>query len=342
MTCEKPTICPCDPATPARPDPTTMPKGTPADTVSVPEFREGEYVFPDSTATLQPQRVENGALHYDGFLTKEGKTTGKVFFSFSFTDDVNYKVILDKAASGAKNYSALVQDGSYLDNIQEAVEAAIYDKKKDKLDLFLNNDEEDDTKAMAIFKQSESPVDDPPLLSLLNDVKTGAKKRKSMKMTEIQSETAKITGLNTRITHLLGRIEDMKTENQAGKLSAEMKEYRLNISNYGKEHKQTGPVTKVLDAVTQLMDTREKWTGFTYDTKKVTSKSEKTVQRACLTDLADLLRLTARYITAPNKDLLLAECKDLIKVRSTRSRRLADLKDTEQLKQLGLKAKDVF
>ena len=42
-------------------------------------------------------------------------------------------MILDKAASGAKNYSALLQDGSYLDNIQEAVEAAIYDQKKNSV-----------------------------------------------------------------------------------------------------------------------------------------------------------------------------------------------------------------
>lgn len=54
------------------------------ETVNVPKFKEGRYTFPESIATLQPQRVEGDELLYDGYLTEAGKTTGKVFFKSSF------------------------------------------------------------------------------------------------------------------------------------------------------------------------------------------------------------------------------------------------------------------
>ena len=39
-----------------------------ADSIDVPKFKEGKYTFPDSVATLQPQRVDGDELFYDGYL----------------------------------------------------------------------------------------------------------------------------------------------------------------------------------------------------------------------------------------------------------------------------------
>ena len=47
------------------------------ETVNVPKFKEGRYTFPESVATLQPQRVEGDELLYDGYLTKREKQRAK-------------------------------------------------------------------------------------------------------------------------------------------------------------------------------------------------------------------------------------------------------------------------
>lgn len=65
-----------------------------ADSIDVPKFKEGKYTFPDSVATLQPQRVDGDELFYDGYLTEAGKTTGKVFFTFRYKSDDDYSVTL--------------------------------------------------------------------------------------------------------------------------------------------------------------------------------------------------------------------------------------------------------
>lgn len=323
------------------------------DSIDVPKFKEGKYTFPDSVATLQPQRVEGDELFYDGYLTEAGKTTGKVFFTFRYKSDDDYSVTLNKAASGAKNYNALIKDGTYLDNIQEAIENAVYDFRKDELHTWLSEDGEnhkevseidDDVfdKALQVYKSPSNAS--PPRAKMrqriseteLTERPTSGKRKKS-ELTETQQEAMKIAGLNTRIQTLLTRIGDMNEEDQAGKIDEAMVEYRGNLADVAKTFRKAS-ILKVLEAVALVQSCREEWAGMTYETTKLNKKTGKkeVSQRACLTDLSELLRLTIRYLSAPNKDLLEEECKELIQERSKRTRLLADLKDKEQLEQLGL------
>jgi hypothetical protein len=323
------------------------------ETVNVPKFKEGRYTFPESIATLQPQRVEGDELLYDGYLTEAGKTTGKVFFTFRYMDDDNYDVTLNKTASGVKNYNALVKDGAYIDNIQEAIENAVYEFVKDELHGWLQEhgenpdevkeiDEDMFEKAVELYK---SPSGTSPQRSQLRKRISGGEqterpisaKRKKSDMSETQAEAMKIAGLNTRIQNLLTRIDEMKDEDQAGKIDEAMTEYRSNLADVAKTYKKAS-MLKVLEAVSLIQSCREEWAGVTYDMPKYNKKTGKkeVSQRGCLTDLAELLRLSIRYLAAPNKELLQEEAKELIQDRSRRTRLLADLKDKEQLEQLGL------
>lgn len=329
------------------------------ETVNVPKFKEGRYTFPESIATLQPQRFEGDELLYDGYLTEAGKTTGKVFFTFRYMDDDDYNVTLNKIASGVKNYNALVKDGTYIDNIQEAIENAVYEFVKDELHGWLQEHGENpeevkildedmfSDKAMELYK---SPSGTSPQKSSIRkrispvDLHRGEQterpisaKRKKSDMSETQAEAMKIAGLNTRIQNLLTRIDEMKDEDQAGKIDEAMTEYRSNLADVAKTYKKAS-MLKVLEAVALIKSCREEWAGITYETMKNNRRTGKkeVSQRGCLTDLAELLRLSIRYLAAPNKELLQEEAKELIQERSKRTRLLADMKDKEQLEHLGL------
>lgn len=321
------------------------------DSIDVPKFKEGKYTFPDSVATLQPQRVDGDELFYDGYLTEAGKTTGKVFFTFRYKSDDDYGVTLNKAASGAKNYNALVKDGTYLDNIQEAIENAVYDFRKDELHAYVSEDaenpkeasEDEFEKAIQLYKSPSSASPSRPKRvnrmtgEVIEGVRPVSAKRKKAELTEAQQEQYKIVGLNAKIQALLSRIGDMKEEDKAGNIDVEMDEYRGNLADVAKTYRKAS-MLKVLEAVNLIQSCREEWAGMTYETTKLNKKTGKkeVSQRTCLADLSELLRLTVRYLSAPNKELLEEECKELIQERSKRTRLLADLKDKEQLEQLGL------
>ena len=313
----------------------TMPAAGNVEYAEVEGFEEGDFTFPDSTVTIMPKKETDEGIVYVGYLTAKGKNTGKVFYSFTYRTSEDYTCVLDEKKSGGKNYKALVGDGDCEAQITEAIEQAIILQKQDDLDgQEGSSDEEEEpptikktpnprrSAQLAIIKTSPQP-------------KSSGKKRKAND--ELTLEAQKIAGLGSKITALEKKLNDKN--DTSTDLEDKMDTYKMNLESVAKGNKSySKQINKVLDALTVIQEARDVWSDYKYTAQ---NKNGDDVDRMCLTDLTEILKIKAKYLQTVNRDVLVQQYAELVKEHSDRSRSLQNRKDRARLENIGFSNSDI-
>ena len=288
-----------------------------ADTLTIETECRGNLI-----ATLQEAVVDdkNNTVEIAGHLVPEDKSTGKVFFAFTYdkAEDAYDCELLPR--KGLFSYKKLTdKDDDIIAEITDNLKGMIYDAKSEEFDS-MRDDDKDKTPTKKISPQRRK--------SSLAMTSSEKKKRAKPKITPAGKLGQEIAGLDLQISALKKR--KARATNLHEEYDAESKKYIDLLHTYGKSNKKTyNDIKEVLDIVDQLSNLRESWSGMNHVVKEMNPKTKKIegYEHTCLHDLAQLLRATAKYIDSKYMDVdaIDEQLKEKITEFHEKSRRKTDM-----------------
>ena len=289
-------------------------------------------------ATLQPIQEDGDALTIAGHIVPKDKSTGKVFFNFSFTDDENYMCELLPNKGLLSHKKLTDKDEDIIDEITDNLKDTIFDDKQEELNSMRGEDEDED--------EDEAERAETPPKTINRRKSTDAKSSEKTKSTKSRakaniSEVGKLghecTGLDLQITAL--KRKKRKAMENTSSFDDDTQMYVKALKDYGKTREGkslSGDINNMLSTVDDIANLREEWSGKTHVMNKISPKSKKMegYDQPILKVFADLLRATAKHIETKIMDVeaIEEELKEKIKELFEKSRRKTDLRLQNQLK----------
>ena len=293
---------------------TTMPN---ADTLTIETECRGNLI-----ATLQNlvDDNSNNSVEITGHLVPQDKSTGKVFFAFTYdkAEDAYDCELLPK--KGLFSYNKLTdKDDNIIAEITENLKGAIYDAKRKEFD------------SMGSAGKDKTPARTKQRSRISTEAKSSEKKKRAKpQITPAGKLGQEIAGLGLQIAGLKRR--KIRATNLHEEYDADSQKYIDLLQTYGKSKQGKnayGDIKDVLDQVQQIANLRETWSGMTHIVNEMNPKTKKMegYEHTCLHDLAQLLRATAKYIDSKNMDVeaIDAELKEKIAEFHEKSRRKTDM-----------------
>ena len=283
-------------------------------------------------ATLQPIQEDGDALTIAGHIVPKDKSTGKVFFNFSFTDDENYMCELLPNKGLLSHKKLTDKDEDIIDEITDNLKDTIFDDKQEELNSMRGEDEDED--------EDEAERAETPPKTINRRKSTDAKSSEKPKSTKSRakakmSETGKLghecTGLELQINAL--KRKKRKAMENTSSFDDDTKHYIKALKDYGKTREGkslSGDINSMLRMVDEIASLRDEWSGKTHVMNKINPKTKKMegYDQPILKVYADLLRATAKHIETKIMDVeaIEAELKEKIEEFSRKSRMKTDLK----------------